>query len=145
MKQIEQQDETIPAFGYELLRNVLIPDLLGKEQATILYWAGKKLARNYPLESTEDIQSFFKQAGWGNLSVDTEGRNKIIFSLTPETSSLKPKEMKETSFELEAGFLAQQIQMIKKRYADARDSVRKKKVVSFTVEWDPKDPVDDHS
>ncbi|HEU5139916.1 MAG TPA: YslB family protein [Bacillales bacterium] len=142
MKQIEQHDETIPAFGYELLRNVLIPDLLGNEQASILYWAGKKLARNYPLESTEEIQTFFKQAGWGNLAVDTEGRNKISFSLNPETQSLNPKEMQEASYELEAGFLAQQIQMIKKRYADSRDSVRKKKTVSFTVEWDPKDPVD---
>jgi predicted hydrocarbon binding protein len=134
-------DETVSAFGYELLKNVLIPELLGEEQSSILYWAGKNLARKYPLESTDEIAEFFRKAGWGDLTVDTEGKNKITFSLTSKLITRQLKQHKTATFALETGFVAQQIQTIKNRLADATSSVRKKRTVTITVEWDHKDVI----
>lgn len=135
-------DETVSAFGYELLKNVLIPELLGKEQSSILYWAGKNLARKYPLESIDEIAEFFQRAGWGNLTVDTEGKNKITFNLASELISRRLKHDKTATFALETGFVAQQIQTIKNCLADATSSVKKKRAVTITVEWDHKDVID---
>ncbi|MGG3923674.1 DUF2507 domain-containing protein, partial [Geobacillus thermodenitrificans] len=39
----------LSAFGTELLRHSLLPELFGKDSAGLLYWAGKQLARRYPL------------------------------------------------------------------------------------------------
>ena len=50
----------------------MIPEILGEETPKILYWAGKKLARKYPLESISEIIDFFKQAGWGDLQIVKE-------------------------------------------------------------------------
>ncbi|MFL6556844.1 MAG: DUF2507 domain-containing protein, partial [Bacillus sp. (in: firmicutes)] len=38
-----QTDEprTISIFGYELIRDILLPEILGKDTPEILYWAGK--------------------------------------------------------------------------------------------------------
>ncbi|EMG27494.1 hypothetical protein LFLEISCH_10664 [Listeria fleischmannii subsp. fleischmannii LU2006-1] len=62
--QKEKTEETaqIPSFGLEILRDYLIPELLGEEAPHILYWAGKDLARKFPLESLEEINSFFKRS-----------------------------------------------------------------------------------
>ena len=64
----EIESETIPIFGYELMREVLLPEILGDDSPAILYWAGKQLARKYPLKDFEEIIDFFKQAGWGKLN-----------------------------------------------------------------------------
>ena len=42
---------SVSLFGHELIRNDLLHELLGKDAPEILYWAGKKLARQYPLET----------------------------------------------------------------------------------------------
>ncbi|HEX7066365.1 MAG TPA: DUF2507 domain-containing protein, partial [Bacillales bacterium] len=105
-----------------------------------LYWSGKNLARKYPLDSKEEIVQFFARAGWGNLTVDTEGKNKINFSLVPGTLPRKKREQ-AASFELETGFLAQQIEQLKGCFADANSSVKRGRTVSITVEWDQKDLV----
>lgn len=51
-------------FSSELLRDALLPELLGKEN-NILYWSGKRLARIFPLAKDEDLPIFFEQAEWG--------------------------------------------------------------------------------
>jgi len=60
---------TVPAFGYELIREELISDLLGKDRPAILYWAGKRLARNYPLFSLDEMKEFFLNAAGENCSL----------------------------------------------------------------------------
>ena len=41
--------KSFPIFGYELMRDFLLPTILGKHEKDILYWAGKDLARKFPL------------------------------------------------------------------------------------------------
>jgi hypothetical protein len=136
-------DASVPAFGYELLRNQLLPELLGKEAASILYWAGRKLARNYPAQSEEDIENFFAHAGWGDLKLIDSGKAKMVFECHSSLIESRIKDHPNTVlFTMESGFLAEQIQkihgFIAESYTDIRTG-RDKKVI-FTVEWDAKDP-----
>ena len=141
---LEQEQEvpirTVPAFGYELIREVLIPDILGEETPNILYWAGKKLARKYPLESIPDIINFFKEAGWGDLYIAKESKNELLLELTSEIISQRLKENKKSFFQLEAGFLAQQLENQKQVISEAFEHPRKRSsIVEITVKWDMKD------
>ena len=49
--------------GATLIRDALIPDILGKDN-NILYWAGRRLARLFPLAKDEELPIFFEQANW---------------------------------------------------------------------------------
>ena len=60
-------DDTVSIFSKELLRDILLPDLLGKDHSQILYWSGKQLARKFPLNNVEDIIDFFLNAGCGEI------------------------------------------------------------------------------
>lgn len=136
-------DASVPAFGYELLRNQLLPELLGKETASILYWAGRKLARNYPAETEEDIENFFTHAGWGDLKLTESGKTKMVFECHSSLIESRIKDHPNTvQFTMEAGFLAEQIQKIHGFIAETYTDIhtgRNKRVI-FSVEWDAKDP-----
>lgn len=134
-------NETVPAFGYELLREILIPELLGEEQTAILYWSGKNLARQYPLESVEDMIHFFLEAGWGQLSVRDTNKQQMTFQLESERISRQLQLDKKTSFAMETGFLAQQIQRLENCPADANEYGKKGRIL-ITAEWDRKDTLD---
>lgn len=62
-----EQSLLVPSFGLELLRDELIPELLGDEAGHILYWAGKSMARKYPLEDFDAIAAFFSKSIMGRL------------------------------------------------------------------------------
>ncbi|WP_243291191.1 YslB family protein [Bacillus sp. FJAT-47783] len=130
----------IHAFGYELLREVLLPNLLGKEHSAILYWAGKRLARNYPLSSLDELASFFQTANWGMLTKVQEKKNELIFELQSDLISKRLDLNKDVSFQLEAGFIAEQIEQMNNYVTETYEEIkhRAKKVV-FTVKWDAKD------
>jgi hypothetical protein len=132
----------ISGFGYELIRNDLLNDLLGKEQNDILYWAGKMIARKYPLATFEEIIEFFDQAGWGTLTVEEEKKQEVHLTLSSELITYRNQQKKNVSYQLEAGFLAmqieQQIDVIAETYEE--NSKRGDKV-KFQVKWDLKDPI----
>jgi len=132
----------ISGFGYELIRNDLLNDLLGKEQNDILYWAGKMIARKYPLATFEEIIEFFDQAGWGTLTVEEEKKQEVHLTLSSELITYRNQQKKNVSYQLEAGFLAmqieQQIDVIAETYEE--HSKRGDKV-KFQVKWDLKDPI----
>lgn len=104
---IADQLKTIPAFGYELLRDQLIPSILGKHEDEVLYWAGKELARKFPLFSMDEAASFFVEAGWGVLTLEKRSKDEAVYALTnePDLLNIEPR-----SFKIEAGFLAEQMQ-----------------------------------
>jgi predicted hydrocarbon binding protein len=130
----------ISGFAYELIREVLLPDLLGKDTASVLYWAGKSLARKYPLETIEDIITFFDKAGWGTLTVASERKDELDFELTSPLIAARLSSKEECTFQLEAGFLAQQIEQQKKLVTEAYEQQKKRtKKIIFTVKWDRKD------
>lgn len=127
-------EETIPNFGYYLIRETLIKDLLGKEHESMLYWAGKSLGRKFPLSTLEEMTDFFEKAGWGQLIVKKEGKDEMSFQLTSSFQELGAP----LSYQLEAGFLAEQIQFQKKYVAEAIVTKKRENVV-ITVKWDRKD------
>ncbi|MDQ0270043.1 YslB family protein [Cytobacillus purgationiresistens] len=134
--------DTVPSFGYELIREELLTDLLGKDTSDILYWAGKRLARKYPITSSEALGEFFQQAGWGNLSKLSENQKEIEFELTSSMITERCKKNAQATFQLEAGFIAQQIEQKKDVVCEAFEHPRKKGgKVLFTVKWDKKDAI----
>ncbi|MGJ9383002.1 DUF2507 domain-containing protein [Salipaludibacillus sp. CF4.18] len=133
-----QQDTTSPsASGYDLLRHDLLPELLGEDEEKILYWAGKALARK-KIKENEKIETthFFHNAYWGSLQPVKEKKNERIYEVVaPHMSNDRP-------FSLEAGFLAQIVEIEKGVIAESYYEVKKKKpfTVQITVRWDRKDP-----
>ena len=104
-------------FSSELLRDALLPELLGKEN-NILYWSGKRLARIFPLAKDEDLPIFFEQAEW--------------------RMQLNPK----ADFLLEAGFLAETIQLQLGFVTEAIIEKQTSNTVTFLIQVDSKDPID---
>ncbi|MCH6267768.1 YslB family protein [Neobacillus citreus] len=131
------EPRTVSIFGYELIREVLLPEIFGKDTPEILYWAGKRLARKYPLESYESLIDFFAKASWGELEIKKETKNELEFELASPMIVSRVKSKAENFFQLEAGFLAQQIEVQKGAIVETFEHpVKKSNKVCFTVKWD---------
>ncbi|GAM12134.1 YslB family protein [Mesobacillus selenatarsenatis] len=140
----ESEPLAVPAFGYELIREVLLPELLGKDTPEILYWAGKRLARKFPLASLDETIRFFQDAGWGTLTIKEESRREMVLELGSALISSRLKNNPKTTFQLEAGFIAQQMELQKKVTAEAFEHPNKKSSkILFTIKWDKNDPIDE--
>ncbi|WHY84924.1 YslB family protein [Neobacillus novalis] len=134
------EPRTISIFGYELIREILLPEILGKDTPEILYWAGKLLARKFPLPDYDKVIEFFADASWGQLEIKKENKNELEFELISPLIVSRVKSKAEQFFQLEAGFLAQQIQLQKEVIAETFEHpVKKSNKVQFTVKWDNKD------
>ncbi|RDU36313.1 DUF2507 domain-containing protein [Neobacillus piezotolerans] len=134
--------ETVSKFGYELIREILLPELLGKNAPELLYWAGKLLARKYPLKTIDEVKAFFVRASWGSLDIRKESKNEMEFELEAVMLPSRVPSKAEAYFQLEAGFLAQQIEMQKGVTAEAFEHpVKRSRIAVFTVKWDSKDPI----
>ncbi|MBS4199902.1 YslB family protein [Bacillus sp. FJAT-49732] len=132
----------IPVFGYELLRDILMPGILGKDTPEISYWAGKHLARKFPLLSSNEITSFFQESSWGELHLIEETKNEMKFELKGNIVERRIQMNSDPCFTLEAGFIAEQIQNQKQFITEAFAELNKKKNhVIFTARWDRKDPI----
>lgn len=132
---------TAPAFGYELLKNIVIPDILGTEAQSILYWAGRKLARQYLNETEEELKNFFDHAGWGELHMVEKNKKQMTYELSSDLIKARLKNDSDTVFTLEAGFIAETLQqqsgMLTEIYIEA---VKDNKVI-FIVKWDSQDQI----
>lgn len=139
---IQNESREVTIFGFELIREVLLPDILGKDTPEILYWAGKRIARKFPLNTMEEIIGFFSKASWGSLIILSEKKDEMEFELTSPLMLSRVKSKAEHFFQLEAGFLAQQIENQKKVIAEAFEHpVKRSQKVQFTVKWDHKDKI----
>lgn len=138
----DNKDETISTFGYELIREVLLLELLGDDAPEILYWAGKKLARKFPQDTIEMTIDFFQQASWGSLTLYKQTKNEMELELFSPLIKERCEQNKNCTFQLEAGFIAQQIENQKGVICEAFEHPKKKKgKVQFTVKWDSKDTI----
>jgi predicted hydrocarbon binding protein len=137
-EQTPVEKPSVSAFGYELLRSDLLPELLGKEERNILYWAGRHLARKFPLHTIEEVQAFFQEAGWGNLEMTETSKSESVFSLQSSLIEQRMQNYRHHTFSLEAGFLAEQIQLQKKCITEALETVKRNRIL-ITVQWDKKD------
>ncbi len=132
----EREESQVPAFGYELLRDHVLTSILGKHERDILYWAGKDLARKFPLYSMEEAISFFHEAGWGRLELEKSTKDSSSYILHTYNT---PQSGTNRCHRLEAGFLAEQHQKIEGYLTECYDeSTKKKGIVSFLIKWDIK-------
>lgn len=130
-----KEPETTEHFGYEIIRDYVLSDILGKHENDVLYWAGKSLARKFPLFSLDEAADFFRQAGFGELVTEKTGKDETVFVL-------RPFKLDNRCFKLEAGFLAQQQQKISGYLTEAYDEVLpKKKLVRITLKTDLREQV----
>ncbi|RHW33416.1 DUF2507 domain-containing protein [Lysinibacillus yapensis] len=131
------ENKTVPVFGYEIIRDYLLPIILGKHEKDVLYWAGKDLARKFPCTDIQLIASFFEDAGWGKLTLEKEEKDGCIFHLVNDVDLLK---LAERSFRLEAGFIAQQLESNNGYLTECyEEKDEKHERVEFTVKWDSKE------
>lgn len=135
--------ENVSIFSKEILRDIVLPDLLGKDHSQILYWAGKQLARKFPLSNMEETIEFFTNAGWGTLEELKSSKHEAEYILHGNFVARRFELNENCEFQLEAGFLAQQVALQKKRIAEtATEQKRKANKVKFLVRWDTKDSID---
>lgn len=120
--------------GHEVLRTKVLPDLLGKEEDSILYFLGRNLAKSYPCSSLDEIGTFFGAMGWDHLALSKEKKNEYEFTLTGDLTTRRLTYQTEYSYKLEAGFLAEQIALLTNELAEcAYTPQSKKKRVHFHV------------
>ena len=117
--------------GATLIRDALIPDILGKDN-NILYWAGRRLARLFPLAKDEELPIFFEQANWGKL--ERVKAKKIVETRQKLNSACE--------FLIEAGFLAETIQNQLGFVTEAIIDKKTHGTVTILVQVDTKDPLD---
>lgn len=120
--------------GYDVLRYISLPELLGPESDTLLYFMGRNLARKLTFDTIEDIYHIFDQLGWGKLEIIKSKRQEITFSLMSDAVVNRINATFETEFRMEAGFLAEAIQQLKETDAECTEEINKKIMqVQFSV------------
>lgn len=93
------------------MRDVLLPAILGKESDGILYWIGKDLAREYTVQTIDDLVILTRQLGFGQLTLVKDNKLQHVFKLSgPEVEERLAIGKENTSFTLEAGFIAQELE-----------------------------------
>lgn len=130
--------------GVALLRDLVLPDLLNKNTGTILYWAGKELARRLPLADTSAVQDFFVLVSLGNLALIRQKGNQYTYELSGSAVNERLKLTETPDFQFETGFIAQQVEQQLGIIAEGiHEFIPKQKKAVITVQTDPKDPVTD--
>ncbi|MCP3030509.1 YslB family protein [Halobacillus sp. A1] len=94
--------------GFDLLRYYSLPDFLGKEAPSLLYFMGKNIARETTISTFEELYEFFQYMGWGELQLVKEKRKEMIFNLQGHIVEKRlNQKMFKVDFRLECGFLAE--------------------------------------
>src|SRR5690625_1266317 len=87
--------------GYDVLRYISLPNLLGSETDTVLYFLGKELARSFHLESLEDIYIISEKLGWGKMELLKERKSYLLFTLMSDELVRRIKSPLKLDFRLE--------------------------------------------
>ncbi|SRR5690625_405912 len=123
--------------GYDILRYVSLPNLLGNEADTILYFMGKDLARRFNITSFEDIYDIADKMGWGRLELVKEKKNSVTFCLMADAVVYRLKAPVEVEFRLECGFISEAVQMVKDINCECSEKINYRiHQVEFTVVYD---------
>ncbi|MUK86936.1 DUF2507 domain-containing protein [Ornithinibacillus sp. L9] len=121
---LEQLDNS--GAGYDIIRYISLPDLLGSETDTLLYFMGKNLARKFEISSLGDIIYFFEKSGWGKLELIKEKKHELIFHLLSDAVVQRLQAPIDATFRLEAGFLAEAIYSLKGMECECIEEIHKK-------------------
>ena len=128
----------------EVLRDALIPKLLGDDSSGILYWAGKDLARQFPVASDDDLVTFFEQAGWGHLIIVNTSDDLITYELTGEPVARRSATIAAPDFMLETGFLAEQAVLRLNCVSEAKITFQNRMRLRISVTIDHHQPIVNH-
>ena len=119
------------------MRDVILPAILGKETDGILYWIGKDLAREYPVASLEDLIVLTEQLGMGKLELRQKNSIQHVWRLSgPIVEERLAVDKEETSFSLEAGFLAQELEFQLSAVTEAEVIEHKRSYVEILAQND---------
>ncbi|MCK8617287.1 YslB family protein [Fructobacillus sp. M158] len=131
------------AFASLLLRNGLLQNLLTDDYANITYWAGKELARQFPLESIAEITDFFDKAAFGDLAITYQGEAEQQWVLSGPVVADRLALNRQADFSLEAGFLAQQVELQNEAVSESYfQVVTRKHAVTITIMVDNDHKID---
>jgi len=112
--------------GYDILRYISLPELLGEDAHIMLYFMGKNLARKFTFESIEDIISTFQKLGWGYLELVKEQTKTYTFHLMSDAIAFRLQAPFPTEFRFEAGFLAAAMQQIERTECECIEKINKR-------------------
>jgi len=112
--------------GYDVLRYISLPELLGSESNTLLYFMGRNLARKLDIKAIEDISYIYEKLGWGKIELVKEKRKELIFHLMADAVVQRLKSSLDAEFRLESGFLAEAIQIIKGTECECTEEINHK-------------------
>lgn len=130
-------DESTPYFGQMMLRDVMLPQLLGQSTPDIMYFAGRDLATKLPV-GDEGIPDLFTAMGLGTLQIGKVKTKLRNYSLSGTPVETRIKNFTDADFQFEAGLLAQLIQQALGMTTEAISKLdRHAKTVEFTVSIDP--------
>lgn len=120
-------------FINQLYRDFLLPTILGDDNATILYWAGKRITRHYDLSDFNDLVEFFEMAQFGKLEKIKERRSSTTFELSGQNVEDRlNSDSKE--FSLESGMIAESVQKATGRTTESEihilDKVKKVQIIA---------------
>ena len=117
------------------MRDVLLPLILGQETDGILYWIGKDLARQFPVATPGDLSLLTHQLGLGDLRLTSSHNTTMTWELSgPVIAERLALQKEATSFTLEAGFLAKQVEFQTSKVTEATVLEKKKDTVVILTE-----------
>mgnify|MGYP001195369226 CR=1 FL=1 len=131
----------VSALGASFIRDEVLPAILGGDQLTILYWIGRQLARHNPLSEEQSITTLFAQLNFGRLVQTHAGRKQQRFELNGPAVANRLAAFPDASFDFEAGFLAQEIEIITGAATEGTVDEIHKDHVTFIIQSDPKNIV----
>lgn len=112
--------------GYDIIRYLGLPELLGPESDTLLYFMGRNIARKLNIQEISDIIYAFDKLGWGKLELIKEKKKELLFQLMADSIVYRLNAPFETEFRLEAGFLAESIFLINERSCECSEEINKR-------------------
>lgn len=119
----EFDSETI---GQDILRYVSLPNFLGHEKDTLLYFIGRNLARRIHINDFDDVIYLFTKFRWGKLELIKDKKNQMNFYLMADEVVKRLQASIETDFRLEAGFLAESMQNLTGRPAECNETINER-------------------
>src|SRR5699024_2329659 len=111
---------------HDIIRYLVLPDLLGHNSETLLYFSGRKLARKIEINDINDIYYFFQKINWGNLELVKEKKNELSLLLMSDEIVQRLKSELLTEFNLEAGFLSEAMELVTGRPSECEVNINKR-------------------
>lgn len=112
--------------GHDVLRYITMPNFLGSEKDTILYFIGRNLARQIDIQTLDDLYYLFNKFRWGSLELIKDRRKSITFHLMSDDVAERIISPFPIDFRLESGFIAEAIEKITKRSCETFESVNER-------------------